>query len=449
MELRENVDVELKEMYSKTILREIVAFANTSGGTIYVGIDDNGNVKGVEDADDTMLRISNIVRDNILPEVVPFIQIKMIRMEGKPVIEITVSIGTERPYYLREKGLTPEGVFVRRGTACQPLGLAGIREMIAETSGKAYEEGRSLVQDLTFHAFEQEMQLRNLEYGVAQMKTLRMIGADGLYTNLALLLSEQCPYTIKVAVFQGKDKTLFRDRKEFSGSLLTQLQDVYHFLDMYNKTKAEFSGLYRNDRRDYPEEALREALLNSILHRDYSFSGSTIINMFDDHIEFSSLGGLVNGLSMDAIFMGVSQSRNPNLASVFYRMRLVESYGTGIDKIRRFYAGCERQPVFQAAEGAFLVKLYNKNEMLDNVLLERKEQYVGKKQRSSRKADYTEEKGAILAIAKKQGSITRKEVEDILNIKTTKAFRILKEMCEEGSLIQGISGRNSCYYWMD
>ena len=387
MELRENVDVELKEMYSKTILREIVAFANTSGGTIYVGIDDNGNVKGVEDADDTMLRISNIVRDSILPEVVPFIQIKMIRMEGKPVIEITVSIGTERPYYLREKGLTPEGVFVRRGTACQPLGLAGIREMIAETSGKAYEEGRSLVQDLTFHAFEQEMQLRNLEYGVAQMKTLRMIGADGLYTNLALLLSEQCPYTIKVAVFQGKDKTLFRDRKEFSGSLLTQLQDVYHFLDMYNKTKAEFSGLYRNDRRDYPEEALREALLNSILHRDYSFSGSTIINMFDDHIEFSSLGGLVNGLSMDAIFMGVSQSRNPNLASVFYRMRLVESYGTGIDKIRRFYAGCKSQPVFQAAEGAFLVKLYNKNEMSDNVLLERKEQYVGKKQRNSRKTD--------------------------------------------------------------
>ena len=446
MELRENVDVELKEMYSKTILREIVAFANTSGGTIYVGIDDNGNVKGVEDADDTMLRISNIVRDNILPEVVPFIQIKMIRMEGKPVIEITVSIGTERPYYLREKGLTPEGVFVRRGTACQPLGLAGIREMIAETSGKAYEEGRSLVQDLTFHAFEQEMQLRNLEYGVAQMKTLRMIGADGLYTNLALLLSEQCPYTIKVAVFQGKDKTLFRDRKEFSGSLLTQLQDVYHFLDMYNKTKAEFSGLYRNDRRDYPEEALREALLNSILHRDYSFSGSTIINMFDDHIEFSSLGGLVNGLSMDAIFMGVSQSRNPNLASVFYRMRLVESYGTGIDKIRRFYAGYERQPVFQAAEGAFLVKLYNKNEMLDNVLLEREEQYVGKKQRSSRKADYTEEKGEILAIVKKQESITRKEVEEILGIRTTKAFRILKEMCEEGSLIQGNSGRNSCYY---
>ena len=124
----------------------------------------------------------------------------------------------------------------------------------------------------------------------------------------------------------------------------------------------------------------------------------------------------------------------------------MESYGTGIDKIRRFYAGCERQPVFQAAEGAFLVKLYNKNEMLDIAFAERKEPPVEKKQRGARKADYTEEKGEILAIVKKQESITRKEVEEILGIKTTKAFRILKEKCEEGSLIQGNSGRNSCYY---
>ena len=121
MELKENVDVELKEMYSKTILREIVAFANTGGGTIYIGIDDRGNVKGVEDTDDTMLRISNIVRDSILPDVVPFIQVKLIRMEGKPVIEVTVSIGTERPYYLREKGLTPE-VEATSSTSLGPMG---------------------------------------------------------------------------------------------------------------------------------------------------------------------------------------------------------------------------------------------------------------------------------------------------------------------------------------
>ena len=117
----------------------------------------------------------------------------------------------------------------------------------------------------------------------------------------------------------------------------------------------------RTDRRDYPEETIREALLNSIIHRDYLFSGSTIINMFDDHIEFISLGGLVRGISMEAIFMGVSQSRNPNLAAVFYRLGLVESYGTGIRKIMRLYQGLKHQPVFKSAEGplrwSFLIEM--------------------------------------------------------------------------------------------
>lgn len=85
--------------------------------------------------------------------------------------------------------------------------------------------------------------------------------------------------------------------------------------------------MYRTDTRDYPEEAIREALLNSIVHRDYSFSGSNLINVYEDRIEFVSLGGLVSGLELKSIFLGVSQSRNPNLASVFYRMKLIESYG--------------------------------------------------------------------------------------------------------------------------
>ena len=110
------------------------------------------------------------------------------------------------------------------------------------------------------------------------MRTLKMIGEDGLYTNLALLLSDQCEITTKVALFQGLDKEVFRDRKEFTGSILKQLEDVYQFIELVNKTQATFSGLNRLDKKDYPEAAIREALLNSIVHRDYSFSGSNLIN---------------------------------------------------------------------------------------------------------------------------------------------------------------------------
>ncbi len=163
------------------------------------------------------------------------------------------------------------------------------------TFGTSYEECKSINQNLTFDTLEREMKERGMEFGPSEMRTLNMIGYDGLYTNLALLLSEECTHTIKVAVFQGKVGVLFRNRKEFSGSLLNQLNDAYAFLDLYNGTEATFSGLRRTDRRDYPEDALREALLNSIIHRDYLFSGSTIINIYDDRIEFVSLGGLVRG----------------------------------------------------------------------------------------------------------------------------------------------------------
>ena len=120
---------------------------------------------------------------------------------------------------------------------------------------------------------------------------------------------------------------MFRERREFGGSIIKQMEDVYQFIDLNNKTMATFSGLDRTDTRDYPEAAVREAWLNCLAHRDYSFSGSTIINIYDDRLEFVSLGGLVTGLSLESIFLGVSQSRNPNLAALFYRMGLIESYG--------------------------------------------------------------------------------------------------------------------------
>jgi len=199
----------------------------------------------------------------------------------------------------------------------------------------AYESMRSMQQELTFTALRKHFQQRELKLDEAQLRTLKLIGDDGLYTNLALLLSEQCEHSLKVAVFQGSTRAVFRDRREFTGSLLQQLYDAYAFIDNYNKTKATFHGLERVDTQDYPPEAVREVLLNCIVHRDYSFSGSTLVNIYDDRIEFISLGGLVTGLKMETIFIGVSQTRNPALAAVFYCLRLIESFGTGIEKFSK------------------------------------------------------------------------------------------------------------------
>lgn len=373
----ENQDLEFKQEYTSDIRKEVIAFANAEGGTIFVGIRKDGSVLGVPDSDSVMLQIVNSLKDSIAPDIMPFVTVKTNKTEGKFIIEVHVSTGINRPYYLKEKGLKPSSVYIWKGSSSQPMTDEGIREMIVQSSGKSYEVLRSLTQELTFLTLSKELEKKSIDFSSSKMKTLKLIGDDGLYTNLAYLVSDQCEVTIKVALFQGTDKAVFRDRKEFFGSILKQLEEVYEFIDLVNKTKATFSGLDRMDKRDYPQEAVREALLNCIVHRDYAFSGSNIMNIYDDRIEFVSLGGLVPGLEMKSIFLGVSQSRNPNLAALFYRMRLIESYGTGISKIQRAYHNEERHPVFETAKDVFRVTLPSRNEFSELVRLDSSNEFEG------------------------------------------------------------------------
>ncbi len=162
---------------------------------------------------------------------------------------------------------------------------------------------------------------------------MKLIDQDNLYTNLGLLLSDQCVHTIKAAVFQGKDQTIFKDRREFSGSLKKQMNEVYDFIDFRNQTRATIEKLRRIDVRDYPEIAVRESLLNLLVHRDYSFSASAFIRIYEDRIEFVSIGGLMPGIELEDIMEGISVCRNQDLANVFYRLHLIEAYGTGMEKI--------------------------------------------------------------------------------------------------------------------
>lgn len=429
----ENIDIEYKQEYVEDIRKEIIAFANTEGGEIYVGIADDDAVVGVDDPDEVMLKITSIINDSIRPNLVPFVDVRTIDKDSKKVVKVTVSIGSERPYYWYKKGLKPEGVFIRRGSAVLPLSNEGIRKMIADSYGDSFEEARCVNQDLTFNTFNEELVERGIKADSAEkLRNLCIVGDDGLYTNLGYLMSDQCVSTIKVAVFQGLTKGDFIDRKEFSGSVLKQLEDCYTYISLMNKTNASFEGLKRIDRRDYPEVAIREALLNTVVHRDYSVGGSTIINIFDDHIEFVSLGGLVADLSMEAIMAGASLSRNPKLANIFYRMRLIESYGTGIQKIEELYSSFSRKPEFTAPKGAFKVALYNMN-------------YGNSIKQVTVVKDIQDEHKIILDEIDKRGSITRKEVESLLGVGQTKAYNLLNKLVTAGEIRTVSAGKLTTY----
>jgi len=344
MKFSESEVVELKSEVVSDICKEVIAFANTKGGTLYIGVNDDGRIVGIENADKVTLQISNMIQDSIKPDVTMFVDYETQIFDGKQIVAVTVQKGTDRPYYLGSKGLKPSGVYIRSGNSADPATDTAIRKMIKETDGDCFEDMRSLEQSLTFQTAAAQFARCGVPFDAVKMQTLGMISSEGIYTNTAWLLSDQCGSTIKAATFSGTDKSEFQDRREFGGSLFGQIEETYAYLDLRNRTKATFEGLYRKDIRDYPEEALREALLNSIVHRDYAFSASTLISVYDDRIEFVSVGGLPDGIALDDILLGLSVCRNPKLAAVFYRLKLIEAYGTGMPKIMKAYEGSGMKP---------------------------------------------------------------------------------------------------------
>ena len=315
MIFQESETVELKAIVVEDIKKEIIAFANCEGGKLYIGVQDDGTVSGLDNPDETSLQISNMVRDAIKPDLTMFLHYETVTVDGKKIVAVDIQQGTERPYYIAKKGLRPEGVYVRQGYSSVPATNTAIRRMIKETDGDHFEEMRSLEQKLTFESAKKIFAERNVKFGVTQMKTLGMATQDGVYTNLGLLLSDQCVHTIKAAVFQGTTQSEFKDRKEFSGSLFQQMDDAYDFIDFRNQTHSTFDKLYRIDRRDYPETAVREALLNLLVHGEYSFRASTFVSLYADRLEFTSIGGLVSGMSLKDVTMGISVCRNAKLAN--------------------------------------------------------------------------------------------------------------------------------------
>lgn len=423
----EDKNTEFKREYVEDIKKSLLAFANTDGGSLYIGIDNNGNAVDINNLDDVMLQVTNVIRDAIKPDLTMFCNIVTESLQGKKVLKITVNRGTARPYYLTAKGIRPEGVYVRQGASSVPASESAILSMIRETAGENYEEARSIIQELTFNEASRIFENKQITFGESQKRSLGLIGDDGTYTNLALLLSDQCAHTVKIAVFEGEQKMVFKDRREFSGSLLKQLNDAYQFIDQFNHIHAHTEGLYRVDKRAYPTEAIREALLNAIVHREYSFSASTLISIFNNRIEFVSIGGLARGISQSDILLGISIARNKKLADVFYRLHLIEAYGTGMPKIIEAYREYGLEPHIEISDNAFKITLPNTNAVVNEI-----------------RHDFTENEQGVLAILK-QGIKSRPEIQKTLGFSQTTAIVTIASLIDKGLVVKVGNGNKTKY----
>lgn len=419
----ESEQMEYKSQMTDDIYKEVIAFVNTNGGTIYIGIDDQGNPIGTDDVDNTYTRLTNGIRDAIAPDVTMFVRYVL---QENNVIQIEVGEGSYKPYYLKSKGLKPTGVYVRQGASSVQASPNQIRKMIKDSDGDLFEEMRTITQELSFAEAGNAFKKYKVDFSEEKLLALGLRNIhDNQYTNLALILSDQCPHTIKIAVFGDESNTTFKDAKEFGGSIFRQLDDSYAYLSLCNRTTATFQGLERVEKSDYPEEAMREALLNSLVHRDYSYSGSIIINVNDIGMEFISIGGLLPGLSAEDIRSGISQPRNRKLAEIFHRLRLIESYGTGIRKIYALYKGCAVQPQIKVTPNTFKLVLPNMNTPAEtSVTVPAKAEAVS--------VTVTPQMRTVLDYLAEYDEMTDLDLQELLNVKKTRAYLLARQMKEKG-----------------
>ena len=428
---KEDQETELKIELTKDIKKEIVAFANTNNGTIYIGIDDNGKIIGLKQAEKDLEALSGMIREGIKSDLTLYTKIYIERVEDKDIIIVKVSEAPNKPYYLSDKGLKSSGVYLRHGNVSVQANEEVIKKLLIESNSNSFENNVSNMQDLHFEYLKDIFKIHNIEIDDNKFKTLNIVNLNNEYTNLGLLLSDECPYSIKCAIFNGNSKLEFRDRKEFRGSVLKQVNDTFEYLDLYNKTKGKIVGLERIDTKDYPEYAIRESLLNAVIHRNYNFTGSILVSLFDDHLEFTSLGGLVKGISIEDLYNGVSESRNPNLANIFYRLKYVESFGTGIGRIMESYKEYDKKPLITNTENTFKVTLYNVNYIKENSV-------------KILPTNLTQEE-QIIEYLKKNNKINRLIVESLLDVSKTRANDILNKMINDNILIQNGAGKNTYY----
>ena len=427
---KEDEYTELKSILTKEIKKEIVAFANSGGGKIYIGIDDNGNIVGLDNKKKDIESLSGMLQDGIKSNLTLYTNIKQEVINEKEIIILEILDAPNKPYYLADKGLKPTGVYLRSGNTCVPASEEIIKKLIIDSQNLSFEELVSNNQNLHFEYITKIFNNKNINITYTALKTLNIVNLDNKYTNLGLLLSDECPFSIKCAIFEGNNDINFKDRKEFTGSLLKQVNEVNDYLNIYNRIAGKIVGLERIDTRDYPEYALREAILNAVIHRDYNYSGSILISLYDNHFEITSLGGLVKGLKIDDLYEGISQTRNKNLANIFFRLNYVESFGTGIKRIVQSYETFDKKPIILSTENVFKVTLYNINykEVNDKIIPSMLSQ---------------EEK--IIEYLKNNTKINRIIVEKLLEISSTRAKTVISNMIKN-NVIKSVGNGKNIYY---
>ena len=332
--------IEYKQELSDGFEKEVIAFLNApEGGVIYLGIAKNGDVVGIADADAVQLAIKDRIKNNILPSALGLFDVILERHGGKHVIKVIVACGSEKPYYLRKFGMSEKGCFIRIGSACEPMPARMIEELFSRRTRNSLARIRSPRQQLSFEQLKIYYQEAGLALNDKFAANLELLDENGAYNYAAYLLADENGNSVQVAKYAGRDRVDLLESKEYGYCCLVKTcKSVLDRLEgIENRNISRITPRERIDRPLWNKVALREAVINAIIHNDYSAELTPKFEVFRDRLEITSAGAVHSGQEQEDFFAGYSNPRNKTLMRVFKDLGMVEQLGSGMPRILKAY----------------------------------------------------------------------------------------------------------------
>ena len=430
---------------SNTLAKTIIAFSNTGGGKLIIGVNDQGKIIGLapeENIFELKDKVASIIYETCYPTVLPDIYTTTI--DDQLLLIIEVYRGNLLPYYLKNKGKN-EGVYIRVGATNRKASYENIIELERQRMNISFDQeaNREVALDsLDISILEARFAHTGKVLDQSVMKNLKLVIEDNntIYPSngLLILLGKFEHVRMKCSRFKGTSMDVFLDRKEYDDNLFSQLENAENFIKNYIKLSGEIKGLQRNDQYEIPLEAIRESLVNAVVHRDYSNDGRDIkVGIYDDIVNIVSPGGFPSTITQEDILEGRSEIRNRVIARVFKELNYIEQWGSGI---RRIKSSCK-------ARGLKEPEIVEKGDFVDVSLYR---EVALKKDITLNKNRFTDhQKTVIDYLNENENRISTKEASIILGISDRATRTVLGTMVEMNILIRIDKGPQTHYKFVD
>lgn len=425
----ETNNVELKRELNDKFEKEVVSFLNSKGGHIFIGINDDGSTYGVDNSDELQLIIKDRIKDKIAPSPIGFFEIISEERDNKNILHIIIASGNEKPYYLKKYGMCPQGTFVRIGSSCVQLTEKQIFDLYSKRTRTSLINIISPIQDLTFTQLRIYYDEIGYQFTSNTYKQFHFQMETGEYNYLAYLLSDQNALVFNVGKFKGNNVVELEEIKSYSNqSLIKTTNEIVDYIDKQNKTFTTITSSKRKEEKLFDSIAMREALINALVHSDYTYENTPTFRIFDDHIDIISVGGIPEGLEQEEFLSGYMSPKNPQLMKIFRDLGFVEHMGTGIIRILSKYD----KSIFTFSTNFIKVSIpFNKtgNDIVNSKIPK----------------NVTKRQSKIMELIDQNTNITQDEIASIIGVSRYTIIREIKTLEEKNYLYR--VGSNKTGYW--